>query len=255
MPTSTSKSRTARPAPAASRAGYRLRGLQGRVITQIGEAIVGGHFQPGQLLPRESELMAEFQASRTSLREALKVLAAKGLIETRQRIGTRVRSPDLWNVFDSNLIAWHQSQGKGQRLFQDLLELRLMVEPSAARLAASRATFEDLKRIEAAHAAMAASVDDRSGYLDADVEFHMAIFDAAHNSMLTGFAHIVGDFLRMSFDIQQQALNDRDNRAEDDAAGHLAVFAAINLGDGNAAADAMQRVILHGKRSYIAATT
>lgn len=232
--------------------GYRMRGLHGRVIGELGEAIVGGRFRPGELLPRESELMEQFRASRTSLREAIKVLAAKGLIETRQRIGTKVRPADLWNVFDTDVLTWHHRQGLGERVLQDFLELRQVIEPAAARLAAGRATIRDLRRIDRAQAAMAAAVDavdDGRAYALADVEFHLAVFAASHNIMLSGFAHIVGDFLRMSFDLQQRALNDVDNRAEDDARNHRAIYEAINVGDGNAAADAMLRVVLHGKQS------
>ncbi|MBP0438367.1 FadR/GntR family transcriptional regulator [Tianweitania sediminis] len=236
-----------------SQSGYRMRGLQGRVIEALGEAIVGGEFRPGEVLPRERDLMARFQASRTSLREALKVLAAKGLIEMRQRVGTRVRSSDLWNAFDSDVLTWRHRQGMGECVFRDFIELRQVIEPAAARLAAGRATMNDLRRIERAQKAMAAAAEDGVGYAAADVEFHMAVFEASHNIMLAGFAHIVGDFLRMSFDVQQQALNEADNRAEDDARNHRLIYEAINLGDGTAAADAMLRVILEGKRSLIEA--
>lgn len=229
--------------------GYKMRGLQGRLITAIGEAIVAGKFQPGTVLPREPELMAQFAVSRTSLREALKVLSAKGLVELRQRIGTRVRSRDLWNVFDADVLAWHYSQGLEEQMLRDLIELRQVMEPAAARLAAGRASMADLQRIRRAHEAMRANVDDLSGYETSDVEFHMAVFAASHNALLGRFAHIVADFLQLSFRIQQRALNDADNRVEDDVAQHKAIYDAINRGDGNAAAEAMLEVILNGKRS------
>jgi DNA-binding FadR family transcriptional regulator len=230
-----------------------MRGLQGRLITALGEAIVAGRYKPGSVLPREGELMAELGASRTSVREALKVLAAKGLVEMRQKIGTRVRPQDLWNVFDADVLAWHHSQGLGEDILQDLLELRQVMEPAAARLAAGRATIADLNRIGRAHDEMRASDGDMVRYEKSDVEFHMAVFAASHNALLRRFAHIVADFLQMSFHIQQEALNEADNRIEDDVAGHRAIFDAINRGDGNAAADAMLAVILNGKRSLLAA--
>lgn len=233
--------------------GYRIRGLQGRVITQLGEAIVAGRFAPGALLPREAELMADFAASRTSLREALKVLAAKGLIEMRQKVGTRVRPRDLWNMFDSDVLAWHHEQGLGEAIFRDLIELRQVIEPAAARFAASRATIADLRQLSQALQIMEASTDDLVAYAPADVAFHIVIFAASHNALLARFAHIVADFLQLSFSIQQQALNELDNRIEDDLDQHRLIFEAINRGDGDAAAVAMFEVILNGKKSMLKA--
>lgn len=245
---------TSRPAgrhlPALEReTGHRLRGLQGRVITDIGEAIVSGRYRPGALLPRESELIEEYSASRSSMREALKVLAGKGLVEMRQKVGTRVRQRELWNVFDADVLAWHHSQRIGQEILRELIELRQVIEPAAAKFAAYRATMADLNRIERAHAMMAVSVQDIDRYPDADVEFHMAVFAAAHNSLLSRFGHIVADFLRLSFKIQQRALNEKDNRIEDDVRGHRGVYEAIKRGDGAMAAEAMLTLIMNGKES------
>jgi DNA-binding FadR family transcriptional regulator len=197
--------------------------------------------------------MADFAASRTSLREAFKVLAAKGLIEMRQKIGTRVRPRDLWNMFDSDVLAWHHDQNLGDTIFRDLIELRQVIEPSAARFAASRATMSDLRRIGQALQSMQSSVGNLSAYAPADVEFHIAVFAAAHNALLARFAHIVADFLQLSFSIQQRALNERDNRIEDDVDQHRAIFEAINRGDGDTAAAAMLEVILNGKKSLLSA--
>jgi DNA-binding FadR family transcriptional regulator len=85
-------------------AGYSMRGLQGRVIDGVGRQIIGGQYAPGDLLPREAELTEQFGVSRTSVREGMRVLAAKGLVDIRQKIGTRVRQPENWNVFDSDIL-------------------------------------------------------------------------------------------------------------------------------------------------------
>lgn len=238
--------------------GYRISGLQGRVITELGRAIVSGRFAPGELLPREAELMAEFSASRPSFREALKVLAAKGLVEMRQKVGTRVRPRDLWNMFDSDVLAWHLGDGdegsaRADTVLRDLIELRQVIEPAAARFAAGRAGMDDLRRMRTALHAMEAAVGDLGAYAKADVTFHIAVFSASHNALLARFAHLVADFLQLSFSIQQEALNERDNRIEDDVGQHRIVFDAINRGDGEAAAQAMLDVILNGKNSLLAA--
>jgi DNA-binding FadR family transcriptional regulator len=162
-----------------------------------------------------------------------------------------VRSKDLWNVFDADVLAWHFSQAQEEGILRDLIELRQVMEPAAARLAAGRASMADLQRIGRAYEAMRAHEDNLAAYEGSDVEFHMAVFEASHNTLLRRFAHIVADFLQLSFRIQQQALNRSDNLVEDDVEQHRKIFDAINCGDGNAAADAMLGVILNGKRSLL----
>jgi GntR family transcriptional regulator, galactonate operon transcriptional repressor len=233
----------------AGQAGYRMRGQQGRVIESLGEAIVSGRFAPGTLLPREFELMSEQEVSRTSIREAMKVLAAKGLVEIRQKTGTRVRPLDLWNLFDADVLRWHLSQGRGESILRDLIELRQVIEPAAARMAAGRANFDDLLRIDQAVRSMREGVRDLDAYLHADVAFHMAVFGASHNVLFARLSHLVADFLEISFHLQQQALNEEDNRIQDDIDGHQLVFEAIRRGDGNAAAERMLEVVLNGKSS------
>lgn len=230
-------------------AGYRLRGRQGVVIDTLGRGIVAGLHEPGKALPGEAVLMEQFDVSRTLLREAIKVLAAKGLVETRQRVGTVVRPPHLWNAFDSDLIGWHHQQGKDAKIFRDLVELRLIIEPAAASLAAIRASQADRARITERARAMMQAVRDPVAYSLADVAFHLAVFEASDNLLITSFANIVGDFLRMSFELQQNALNDSDNRIEDDAAGHMAVAAAIGDADADGAARAMRALVLNAQHS------
>lgn len=237
-------------APRAKRAaGYSMRGLTGKVIDALGRDIVGGRYAPESLLPKEAELIAAYGVSRTSVREAMKVLAAKGLIEIRQKVGTRVRSRDLWNVFDNDVLAWHHQQGLSEAVMRDLIELRQVIEPAAARFAASRASMADLRRIERAHAAMAEHVADPVGYAESDVEFHMAVFAAAHNALLARFGHLVADFLHLSFALQQDAVSKSGTDFTKDAEEHGRVFDAINRGEPEVAAAAMLNVILDGKRA------
>ncbi|BDI24033.1 FadR/GntR family transcriptional regulator [Herbiconiux sp. L3-i23] len=232
--------------------GYSMRGRQGHVIEAIGRAIVGGVYRPGDLLPREAELTAEYAVSRTSVREAMKVLAAKGLVDIRPKIGTRVRSQELWNTFDSDLLSWTHSEGRGTELMQDLVELRQIVEPNAARLAAGRASMSDLGALERIAQAMAASATDHVAYAEWDVAFHLAVYSASHNALLARFGMLVADFMKLAFDMQQAAASESLDFA-DDAARHLAVFEAINRGDAEGASAAMLAVVLDGKSALIAA--
>jgi GntR family galactonate operon transcriptional repressor len=227
--------------------------LHDRLTRALGENIVSGAFPQGTLLPREADLMARFDASRTAMREAMRVLAAKGLIETRQRVGTRVRPREHWNVFDPDVLAWAWAHGVGDELLRDLIEMRQLIEPAAAGFAAMRATVPDLVRIEAAFEAMAAATGDDAAYAEADVAFHMAVMAASHNMLMTRFSHIVADFLHLSFRIQQAAIRERQRSLEDDAADHRRVFEAIWRGDAATAQEAMMQVVLDGKSSLLRA--
>lgn len=232
--------------PPDARSGYTMRGRQGHLIETIGRAIVGGTYAPGEVLPREVELTEQHGVSRTSVREAMKVLAAKGLVEIGPKVGTRVRAKELWNIFDSDLLTWTYEQGGRAELLGDLLELRQIIEPSAARLAATRATIQDLGVLERTASAMRESVDDHTQYADSDVTFHLAVYAAAHNVLLSRFGVLVADFMRLSFGLQQAAT---PRSLKDDAEQHEVIVDAINRGDSAAAAAAMLHVVLDGKRA------
>lgn len=234
------------------KSGYAMRGLQGRVIDAVGRAIIRGDYKPGELVPKESELTEKYEVSRTSVREAMRVLAAKGLVDIRQKIGTRVRMPDTWNVFDSDILRWHSEEGRGEAILRDLVELRQIVEPQAARLAASRSMMTDLHSLDAALKAMSAAVDDRNAYAHADVEFHMAIYAASHNVLLRQFATVVADSMYLSFSVQQETAPDV-SRFTADVEQHAKVLRAIHRGQGEAAGDAMLDVVLDGKTALIQA--
>ena len=120
---------------------YPTRGVHGRLVEQIGRRILGGELAPGAMLPREAELVRELGISRTAVREAIKVLAAKGLVESRQKLGMRVRPERAWNLLDPDVLAWQAASGPSPELIEHLVELRRMIEPAAARLAFYRAVF------------------------------------------------------------------------------------------------------------------
>jgi GntR family galactonate operon transcriptional repressor len=237
-----------------TRSGYSMRGLQGRVIEALGADIVGGRYLPGDLLPREADLTEQYGVSRTSVREAMKVLAAKGLVEIRQKIGTRVRDPHLWSVFDSDILRWYAVQGRGDEIMRDLIELRQILEPAAARLAAGRSSMTDLRRIELAHLSMVQNAQDNARYATSDVEFHMAVYGASHNALLQRFGQLVADFMQLTFNVQQRVrVHDDAVDFTDDARAHGDVYNAINRGDAAAAADTMLDVVLDGKSALIEA--
>lgn len=122
---------------------YPGKGLHGHAVEVLGGRIVGGHYPPGSLLHPDL-LEHELGVSTTVVRETLQVLAAKGLIDSRQKRGTRVRSRADWNLLDGDLLRW-QGQGTPDVAFLDnLAEVRAIVEPAGGRLAASRRDETDL---------------------------------------------------------------------------------------------------------------
>jgi GntR family transcriptional regulator, galactonate operon transcriptional repressor len=224
-----------------SPAGTRSR--QDVVAETVGRDIVAGRRAPGEVLPREDDLSTAHGVSRTTVRGAMTVLATKGLIEIRRKTGTVVRPRADWDVFDSDLLRWAHAEGADTELLEALRELRRVVEPEAARLAAARATIAELAEIERAVAGLAETTGDAERYPEWDVAFHQAVFAASHNPLLVRFGALVGDVLRIAFAIQQDDATAAVDLAAD-AARHARVFEAVRRGDADAAGTAMLAVVL-----------
>ena len=178
------------------------RTLQEQVLDRLGKEICSGHYQPGQVMPSEVELCERFGVSRIVIREAIKSLAAKGVLEVRRKVGTTVLDPCQWNLFDPNIIAWRaHSVVLNKMLSRDLMELRRIVEPSAARFAARRANEGDLQKLRAAFNAMGSAIADNGNYVAADLAFHSALLDACHNQFVQQMQNALSAILRTSFEI------------------------------------------------------
>jgi len=167
------------------------RNLFGQVLEGLGSRIVRGELQPGQTLP-ETELCRDLGASRTVVREVLKTLSAKGLVDTRTRTGTRVLEATHWNLLDLDVLGWRYAAMPRVQFFRELFELRRMIEPNAAALAAERATAPDIKAIADAYADMQKAPHESQSAIDADLSFHRAVLSAAHNELLTQMAGVIG---------------------------------------------------------------
>ncbi|MCA3648782.1 MAG: FadR family transcriptional regulator, partial [Methylobacterium sp.] len=133
-------------------------------VAAIAGWITGGTYPPGTTLPIEPALCSELGVSRTVVREAVKTLVAKGLLTTGPRVGTRVQPKSSWNLYDPDVIDWRFAAGVDEDLLRDVIDLRLTFEPAGCEFAARRATSDDLARIEAAYADMAAAVDGQGRY-------------------------------------------------------------------------------------------
>ncbi|MBV8795048.1 MAG: FadR family transcriptional regulator [Hyphomicrobiales bacterium] len=175
-------------------------------VQALGSQIVAGRWTPETRLPHEQDLAAAFGVGRNVLREAVKVLAGKGLIRTARRYGSCVCKKSEWNFFDADVLSWHLSdRDQYARFLHDLTELRLCIEPRAAALAARRATSEERARLVALTDAL-----ETASALDAvavDVEFHLAILDATHNKLIAGFRQPFSVLLNALFEATRVSLS------------------------------------------------
>jgi DNA-binding FadR family transcriptional regulator len=162
--------------------------------------MAAGEYQEGEVLPVEQDLADSLEVGRNALREAVKVLSGKGLISTAPRSGTKVRPRGEWNMLDPDVLRWHADPDIATEKFMlDLIEMRGIIEPKAAELAAVRATKEDLATILSAYDTMAGSGEDRQARLEADILFHSAILKASHNEVLNHFKYAIAAYLKAHF--------------------------------------------------------
>jgi DNA-binding FadR family transcriptional regulator len=146
-------------------------------------------------------LCVELGVSRTVIREAVKSLVAKGLIVTGPKVGTRVLPSEQWNWFDPDVVTWQSKAGLSREFLRDLQELRRVVEPAGVRLAADRATAQDIAEIEAAYAGMKDAIEHGGDYVKHDLLFHQGLLRACHNRMVVQMSKALGALLRTSFEI------------------------------------------------------
>jgi GntR family galactonate operon transcriptional repressor len=220
------------------------RNLREQLVEMLGSDIVRGRPQPGGLLPAEEVLLARYGVSRTVLREALNVLSGKGLLDARPRRGTIVRPRSEWNQLDAMVLTWlggdiTEPRSKSlERSLDHLMEVRRIIEPAAAALAAERGTAKDLARIAAAYKVMEQAGDDVHAFMDADVAFHVACLEATHNEFLMPIAHAIRTELMTSMRL---TMGDADRNRRVSLPLHRAIRDAIVARDPNTACLAMQR--------------
>lgn len=178
-----------------------IKNVHGNTVDHLGEAIVAGRYGAGASIPPEPLLCEELGVSRTVVREAVKSLIAKGLVSSGPKVGTRVLTPDQWNWFDPDVIVWQSKAGLTPEFLRDLQDLRRVVEPAAARMAAERATAQDIAEIEAAFEGMHRAVHEGGDYVTHDLRFHQGLLRACRNRMIVQMSKALGALLRTSFEI------------------------------------------------------
>lgn len=166
---------------------YSRRGLHGQLLDALGRRIVTGELAAGQIISME-QVQTEFRVSRTVVREVLRELTAIGLVDARPRYGTYVQDRSEWNLLDANVMAWRNASGPDRRLLRELSDVRLLVEPGAARLAAEHATDQQLAAIHEALLRLESSYGDGlDASIEADAAFHLGILRASGNELLDRF--------------------------------------------------------------------
>jgi DNA-binding FadR family transcriptional regulator len=215
------------------------RRLHGAIANKLGAAIVSGEYAPGDRLEGEIAFSEALNVSRSAYREAVQVLAAKGLVESRPKAGTRVLPRSRWNLLDPEVLAWAFTGEPDVEFVRNLFELRAIVEPAAARLAAERRTRDDIKAMKTALSAMRQHTLATEAGRAADRDFHNAILQATQNDALLVLSASMGAAVAWTTQFKQRARALPRNPIPD----HAKVYDAIAAGDGDAAAEAMRVLV------------
>jgi DNA-binding FadR family transcriptional regulator len=213
--------------------------LHGRIARDIGMRIVSGRIAPGRVLNGEIEASERLKVSRTAYREAVRILAAKGLIQSRPKLGTRVSEPHHWHLLDPDVISWIFSGTPDERLLGGLFELRRIVEPAAAALAAQKRSPEQLQALRRALDAMAASTLAAEEGRQADRNFHSVLLEASGNPFLASLESGVAAAVSWTTVFKQR----KGPLPRDPLPDHEKVYEAVAAGDAQAAHESMAQLV------------
>jgi DNA-binding FadR family transcriptional regulator len=215
------------------------RRLRGAVANYLGSAIVSGRIRPGETLTGEVANAEALNVSRSAYREAVQVLTAKGLVESRPKTGTRVLPRSHWNLLDPMVLAWAFTGEPDRHFVRDLFELRTVVEPAVARMAAERRSAAQLAAMENALDRMGRHTLSSEQGRAADREFHEAMLQAAGNEVMMTLAASIGAAVNWTTIFKHRT----SGLPRDPLPDHALVFDAIAAGDGDGAARAMQALV------------
>ncbi|WP_180900336.1 FadR/GntR family transcriptional regulator [Martelella soudanensis] len=223
-------------------------GAAKEAVTVLGRRITNDVYRPGEIMPTEPELAVSLNVSRATIRDAIKVLSGKGLVRTARRYGTRVRPLDEWNLLDSDVVSWHEpNHPRIGRMFAETTELRCIIEPAAAALAAERATEAQVAQILASAHAMHPGDDDLQAMFAADCLFHATVLDATGNMMMRQMQNIILTMLRISYEFGVLVVDGEPVSRE----GHIHVAEAIRDRNAAAAEQAMQTMLQLNRRTAV----
>lgn len=213
--------------------------LRKQIVDEIGMSIVKGDLKAGDTFPSEPELGVQLGVSRTVIREAIKILGEKGMVESRVKTGTQIQPRHKWNLLDPDVLAWEYDAGPRDVFLYKLTEVRLVIEPSAAKLAAVRATDDEIAYIEQAYQEMEANPNNLDGFINADMRFHAGIVKSSHNELLEQIVNTIREALVASRRVTLQ----RPNSGYESLPRHHDILMAIKNRDAQAAQNAMEALI------------
>jgi len=214
------------------------------VVDDLGLQIVSGHYRQGSILPGDTDLIERYKVSRTVLREALKTLSAKGLLQAKARIGTRVRERADWNLFDPDVLVWHARNGFAPEFLTHLGEMRMALEPEAAAFAARRRTPEQLEEMQDWAARMSDPKISQQDFVQADLGLHLAVAQSANNPFFLSISTLIEVALVAMLTISSPVENAQ--RLAASVAEHRAIVDAIAARDPERARRAMEAVVQKG---------
>ncbi|MDA8035528.1 MAG: FadR/GntR family transcriptional regulator [Actinomycetota bacterium] len=219
-----------------------------RVVHDLGAAIVRGALLPGDVVPTEDQLVGQFGVGRSALREGVKVLAGKGLLESRTSAGTRVRPRESWNLLDPDVLQWRFSASTSPEELQVLADLRVALEPGVARLAAESTDIAARHEVQAAAARLWATVDEPEQFVESDLAFHRSIFVASGNELLLYVHDVVSGALRSIRPLHTHSV--AHNR--ETLPNHSAVATAIVRGHVRRSEEIMREIVEVARRDALA---
>ncbi|WP_020667256.1 FCD domain-containing protein [Amycolatopsis nigrescens] len=211
--------------------------MHGQTVEELANRILSDELPEGSILDLPA-LCEELDVSLTALREALKVLTAKGMIDARQKRGTFVQPRTAWNKLDADVMRWQATGPTDPDLLDELTEVRTVVEPAAARIAAERATATDLAALGKALRRMADAGRDTAEMVNADLEFHRLLLAATHNDFLVRIERVIA----IGLAARDQLVHTADP-SDDPTPSHQEVYDAIAARDPNEAESAMRRLV------------
>jgi DNA-binding FadR family transcriptional regulator len=194
------------------------------VTNHLGREIISGRYPQGSILPNEAEISATFSVGRSAVREAVKMLTAKGLVESRPRRGTQVLPSTGWNFFDREVLVWLREGNPDPTIIGELLQLRLAVEPQAAHLAAMNGTNDQIAAVAQAYEQMERAADGKIDPVVADGTFHGAIITATNNRFFQPF----GPLIRTALTVTAPTTNAIFGHSVGDLAAHKRVLDALS---------------------------
>lgn len=175
--------------------------LSAQIASELGRRIVSGYYAIGSKIADEATLANKYKVSRSVIRDAIKILVGKGLLDVRRGMGTCVRARVNWGLLDDDVLAWHQSAPLSPDFLQQLLDVRFIIEPKAAKWAAERGSAQHFAQITSAQTQMEQTVNSIDDFILADALFHRSILHAANNELLAAMEGMIFSVLLNSIRI------------------------------------------------------